>query len=82
MPCLFKNYFLCATEDTRLAEHGHHRVQHDVGLRKVRSGALDEDISCLQSDAAEVAVDDRGQRQNIPVRILDDRVHLEMKEIK
>lgn len=59
-----------------LAEHGDHGVQHDVGLSEVRGRALDQDIRCLQPDAAEVAVDDRGQREDVPVGTPDHGVYL------
>lgn len=50
-----------------LAEHGDHGVEHDVGLRQVGGGTLDENVRRFQSDTAKVAVDNRGQGQHVPV---------------
>ena len=64
-----------------LAEHGHHSVKHDVGLSQICARALNENVCCLQAYAAQMAVDDRGERQNFPGGVRDDWVHLKIVKL-
>jgi hypothetical protein len=50
-------------------------VVDDLDLGLVGGGDLNEDVLCVECDLAVVAVDDGRQREDGPIRVVDDGVY-------
>lgn len=57
-----------------MREHGDHHTVHNLKLRLVGGCHLDEDVGSVHRDLGVVAVDDRRQRANGAVGVVDNRV--------
>ena len=60
---------------TVLSEHGHHGVQHNVGLGEVRASALDEHVLGVHLYPRVLAVDDGRHGEHCALAVVDDWVH-------
>lgn len=58
-----------------LGEHGDHHAVHNLELCAVKSSDLNEDIGGVQGDLGAITVDDRGQRADSALRVIDHWVH-------
>lgn len=57
-----------------MREHGDHHAVHNLKFRLVSRSHFDEDVGSVHRDLGVVAVDDRRQRANGAVGVVDDRV--------
>mmetsp|Transcript_16128 Transcript_16128/g.31163 ORF Transcript_16128/g.31163 Transcript_16128/m.31163 type:complete len:367 (-) Transcript_16128:304-1404(-) len=60
---------------TVAGKHGHDRVEHNLGLGHIRCRALNEHVPGVLGDLGLGAVDDRRQREDLTVAVVDHRVH-------
>lgn len=58
-----------------LRKHRDHDVRHDVKLRQVRRGQVNEDVSGIQGYLATLGVDDGRKREHMVVLVIDDRIN-------
>lgn len=57
-----------------LGEHGDHHPVHNLELRSVKGCDLNQDIGGVHADLGVITVDDRGQRADRPLRVVDHGV--------
>ena len=73
-PCRTKLYsrerFSCV-----LGEHCGHDLADYLKLRLIKSSHFDKNVCGVQRDLRVVAVNNRRQRANNVVRVMDDRIH-------
>mmetsp|Transcript_133022 Transcript_133022/g.331958 ORF Transcript_133022/g.331958 Transcript_133022/m.331958 type:complete len:294 (+) Transcript_133022:897-1778(+) len=58
-----------------LREHGHNGVQRDLCLCEVSGGHFDENVLSLKPDLGMLTVDDRRQRENCAIAVIDHWKH-------
>lgn len=58
-----------------LGEHGDHHAVHNFELCAVKSSDLNEDVGGVQGDLRAITIDNRGQRADSALRVIDHWVH-------
>lgn len=56
-------------------EHGDHDLVDNLQFRPITSSNLNEDVLCVQFDLRTITIDDRWQRADRSVRVINHRIH-------